>query len=222
MPCPRPKTALVFNLPKTGHGYDYFFSSSWSTPETSQIIYEDLFIFIFGERLNFEKMFDRFARRSFVFGKHFRMCPWSLILATSFPVFGLERVFPWKVGPWPRIFFASLASSLVFSTPPLVIIGAKGYCQNIWYNDGFVRNRNFNNCAALLSENLINSSKVEARNRKRCKFWLKFHKYLFQAFKFWRPFTTNLIKLVEDYEFWKRCISDLTINKRVVAQMLSM
>ena len=50
-----------------------------------------------------------------------QLCPWSL--ASSIPVFGLERFCPRKGCPWPRIFFASLAlalaSSLVSSTPPL-------------------------------------------------------------------------------------------------------
>ena len=57
-----------------------------------------------------------------------RLCPWSLALASSIPVLGLERVCPRKgcpwPWPWPRIFFVSLAlalaSSLVSSTPPLL------------------------------------------------------------------------------------------------------
>ena len=50
------------------------------------------------------------------------MCPRSL--ASSIPVLGLERFCPRKgcPWPWPRIFFVSLASSLVSSTPPLQII----------------------------------------------------------------------------------------------------
>ena len=59
----------------------------------------------------------------FFFGEHLRLCPWSLALASSIPVLGLESVCPWKgcPWPWPRIFFVSLAlaSSLVSSTPPL-------------------------------------------------------------------------------------------------------
>ena len=57
-----------------------------------------------------------------------RLCPWSLALASSIPVLGLERFCPRKgcpwPWPWPRIFFVSLAlalaSSLVSSTPPLL------------------------------------------------------------------------------------------------------
>ena len=64
----------------------------------------------------------------FFFGEHLRLCPWSLALASSIPVLGLESVCPRKgcSWPWPRIFFVSLAlalaSSLVSSTPPLVEI----------------------------------------------------------------------------------------------------
>ena len=41
-----------------------------------------------------------------------RLCPWSLALASSIPVLGLESVCPRKgcPWPWPRIFFVSLAS----------------------------------------------------------------------------------------------------------------
>ena len=71
----------------------------------------------------------------FFFGEHLCLCPWSLALASSIPVLGLESVcpslalalasrvsvLPWP-WPWPRIFFVSLAlaSSLVSSTPPLI------------------------------------------------------------------------------------------------------
>ena len=52
------------------------------------------------------------------------VCPWSLALASSIPVLGLESVCPRKgcpwPWPWPRIFFVSLALSLVSSTPPLL------------------------------------------------------------------------------------------------------
>ena len=65
--------------------------------------FEDLYLFIF-------------------FGEHLRLCPWSLALASSIPILGLERVCPRKGCPWPWILFVSLASSLVSSTPPLVRI----------------------------------------------------------------------------------------------------
>ena len=57
----------------------------------------------------------------FFFGERLRLCSWSLALALSIAVLGLERFCPQKgcLWPWPRIFFVSLASSLVFSTPPL-------------------------------------------------------------------------------------------------------
>ena len=31
-----------------------------------------------------------------------------------------------------------------------VLIGAKGYCRNICFNEGFVCNRNFKNCATTI------------------------------------------------------------------------
>ena len=79
---------------------------------------EDLsFFFFFGDRLK------NFCEDLFFFGEHLRLCPWSLALASSIPVLGLESVCPRKGCPWPRIFFVSLAlaSSLVSSTPPLLI-----------------------------------------------------------------------------------------------------
>ena len=74
---------------------------------------------IIGDRLKnfFEDLF---------FGKHLRLCPWSLALASNISVLDLERVCPRKgcPWPWPRIFFVSLAlaSSLVSSTPPLLFM----------------------------------------------------------------------------------------------------
>ena len=55
-----------------------------------------------------------------------RLCPWSLAWPRAFPILGLERVCPRKGCPWPRIIFVSLAlaSSLVSSTPPLLLIFA--------------------------------------------------------------------------------------------------
>ena len=58
-----------------------------------------------------------------------RLCPWSLALASSIPVLGLESVCPRKgcPWPWPRIFFVSLASSLESSTPPLLVTVVTSY-----------------------------------------------------------------------------------------------
>ena len=55
------------------------------------------------------------SRPFFFFGEHLRLYPWSLAMASSIPVLGLESVCPRKGCPWPRIFFVSLASSLVSS-----------------------------------------------------------------------------------------------------------
>ena len=37
----------------------------------------------------------------FFFGEHLRLCPWSLALASSIPVLGLESVCPRRGCPWP-------------------------------------------------------------------------------------------------------------------------
>ena len=44
--------------------------------------------------------------KTFFFGEHLCWCPWSLALASSFLVLGLESVCPRKgcPWPWPRIF----------------------------------------------------------------------------------------------------------------------
>ena len=70
----------------------------------------------FGKRFFVEIAWKMFIK-TFFFGEHLRLCP--LFLASSIPVLGLESIFPRKGCPWPRIFFVSLASSLVSSTPPL-------------------------------------------------------------------------------------------------------
>ena len=76
------------------------------------------FFFFFGDRLK------NFCEDLFFFGEYLCLCPWSMALASSIPVLGLESVCPRKgcPWPWPRIFYVSLAlaSSLVFSTPPLL------------------------------------------------------------------------------------------------------
>ena len=51
------------------------------------------------------------------------------------------------------IFRSKIFVAIVF----VVLIEAKGYCRNICFNEDFICNRNFNNSAALLSENLTNT-----------------------------------------------------------------
>ena len=57
--------------------------------------------------------------RKFVDHNLEKLCPQSLALTITF--LGLERVCPRKFGPWPWIFFLSLASNVVSSTPLLLI-----------------------------------------------------------------------------------------------------
>ena len=68
---------------------------------------------IFGKRF-----FLEIARK--IFAKTFFFFFWRALALVSL-VLGLESVCPRKGCPWPRIFFVSLASSLVSSTPPLII-----------------------------------------------------------------------------------------------------
>ena len=99
------RTALSFELLKFCEALEKFFGKRFFCGDRLKNFCEDLFFFFFGE--------------------HLRLCPWSLALASSISVLGLESVCPRKgcPWPWPRIFFVSLAlaSSLVSSTPPLVI-----------------------------------------------------------------------------------------------------
>ena len=53
-----------------------------------------------------------FLKTFFFFGEHLRLCPWSLALASSIPVLGLERVCPRKDCPWPRIFLCPWPQAL--------------------------------------------------------------------------------------------------------------
>ena len=111
LPCPRLEDSTFFELlkfcrlpeKKILEGVFY-----WRTPEKT---FEDFFL----------RSPEKFFEDLFFFGEHLRLCPWSL--ASSIPVLGLKRVCPRKGCPWPRIFFVSLVltSSLVSSTPPLLI-----------------------------------------------------------------------------------------------------
>ena len=98
------------------------------------------------EKFYRKRFFVEIARKifvktfSFFFGEHLRLCPWSLALASSIPVLGLESVCPPKgcPWPWPRIFFVSLAlaSSLASSTPPLVVCNTRNainWVQKVFY-----------------------------------------------------------------------------------------
>ena len=117
------RTALFFGKLKFCGAVEKFFGKGFFV-EIAKIFVKTFFFF--GDRLkNFcEDLFFFFFLES-----TYALCPWSLALASSIPVLGLESVCPRKgcpwLWPWPRIFFVSLAlalaSSLVSSTPPLLI-----------------------------------------------------------------------------------------------------
>ena len=107
------RTALFFELLKFCEALENFFGKRFFVEIARKIFVKTFFFFFFffGDRL--KNFCD--------FGEHLRLCPWSLALASSIPVLGLESVCPW---PWPRFFFfvsLALASSLVSSTPPLLV-----------------------------------------------------------------------------------------------------
>ena len=54
----------------------------------------------------------------------------------------------------------------IFRSKSFVPVEIKGHCRNSYFNKGFVCNYDFNNCAALLSENSTNSLKVETRTHR--------------------------------------------------------
>ena len=117
MPCARPRITLFFDLLKMGCGYDLFFFFARNIAENLRFFARRLFLknaSKFAENLRF------FAQRLFFsLESTFAWCSWSL--ASSILVLGLEKVCPRKVGPWPQIFFVSLALSFECSTPLLIV-----------------------------------------------------------------------------------------------------
>ena len=105
------RTAVFFELLKFCEALEKFFGKRFFCGDRLKNFWEDLFFF--------------WRSPAFFFGEHLRLCPWSLALASSIPVLGLESVCPRKgcPWPWPRIYFVSLAlaSSLVSWTPPLLL-----------------------------------------------------------------------------------------------------
>ena len=116
--CPRLEDSSIFWIVKILWSAWKMFWKTFFRGDRLKNFCEDLFFWDIAWEIFVKTFF-------FVFGEHLRLCPWSLALASSIPVLGLESVCPRKgcPWPWPRIFFVSLdlASSLVSSTPPLVI-----------------------------------------------------------------------------------------------------
>ena len=106
------RTALFFELLKFCGAPEKIFWKTFFCGDRLKIFCEDLC---------FKFFVKTFFSNFFLFGKHLRLCPWSLALASNIPVLGLESVCPRKGCPCLGLgfFFVSLAlaSSLVSSTP---------------------------------------------------------------------------------------------------------
>ena len=121
--CPRLEDSSIFWNVKILWSARKIFWKTFFSGDRLKNFCEDLFFFFF-----FWRSPEKFLCRPFFFflESTCALCPWSLALASSIPVLGLESDCPRKgcPWPWPRIFFVSLAlalaSSLVSSTPPLV------------------------------------------------------------------------------------------------------
>ena len=109
------RTALFFELLKFCGALEKFFRKRFFV-EIARKIFVKTFFF-------FWRSPEKFLWRAFFFLRALVLVSLVLALASSIPVLGLDSVCPRKGCPWPRIFFVSLAlaSSLVSSTPPLLL-----------------------------------------------------------------------------------------------------
>ena len=105
------RTAVFFGLLKFCGALEKVFRKRFFTEIAWKIFVKTFFFwrspekflwrpFFFGDRLK------KFLKTFFFFWEHLRLCPWSLALASSIPVLGLESVCPRKgcPWPWPRVF----------------------------------------------------------------------------------------------------------------------
>ena len=130
------RTALFFGKLKFCGAVEKFFGKRFFVEIAWKIFAKTFFFFFFffffGDRLkNFcEDLFFFFFLESTC-----ALCPWSLALASSIPVLGLESVCPRKgcpwPWPWPRIFFCVLGLGL--GLEPCVLDSTSGWEQERIY-----------------------------------------------------------------------------------------
>ena len=88
------RTELIFELLKFCGALEKFFRKRFFVVIAWKIFVKTFFFFW--------RSPEKFLWRPFFFfGEHLRLCPWSLALASSIPVLGLESVCPQKGCPWP-------------------------------------------------------------------------------------------------------------------------
>ena len=98
MPCPRLEGSTIFwlaeNLPR-----------SWALLEHARELanFRAKIFFLYADRPNFAENLRLFERRPFFYESSFALCFWF---------FGIDRVCPRKVCPWPRIFLCSWPRAL--------------------------------------------------------------------------------------------------------------
>ena len=100
------RTTVVFELLKFCGALKKFFGKHFFVEIAWKIFVKTFHFFLF------LRSPEKFLRRPFFFGEHLRLCPWSLALASSISVLGLESVCPRKSCPWPRIFLCPWPQAL--------------------------------------------------------------------------------------------------------------
>ena len=110
--CPRLKDSTIFwNVKILWSAWKIFWKTFFSGDRLKNFCEDFFFFWTSPEIFFFLEIAWKIFVKTFFFWEHLRLCPWSLALASSIPVLGLESVCPRKgcPWPWPRIFFCVLS-----------------------------------------------------------------------------------------------------------------